>query len=82
LPFGEGERGCPGQRFAQVELVAAITALFLDGWRIEPVKETKGESMDAVRKRAKDIADDSIALLLIEMRNPEKVGLRWAKTSC
>ena len=28
MPFAEGPRGCPGRRFAQVELTAALTSIF------------------------------------------------------
>lgn len=38
LPWAEGERQCPGKKFAQVELVGAVSALLAGGWRIEPVE--------------------------------------------
>ena len=53
LPWADGDRVCPGKKFAQVELVGALSALFAGGWRVEPVREWEGESMDAARGRVK-----------------------------
>lgn len=79
LPWADGERVCPGKKFAQVELVGAVSALFAGGWRVEPVREEEGESMEAARGRVKGIIKDSGMVLLIEMLHPERVGLRWVR---
>lgn len=38
MPFAWGQRVCPGKKFAQVELVAALAVFFRD-WRVEPALE-------------------------------------------
>lgn len=77
LPWADGDRVCPGKKFAQVELVGAVSALFAGGWRVEQVREGEGESMEAARGRVKDAIKDSGMVLLVEMLHPERVGLRW-----
>lgn len=57
MPWSEGDRACPGKRFAQVELTGAVSALFAD-YKVEPVPE-KGESMETARKRTMDVIKDS-----------------------
>lgn len=79
VPWADGDRVCPGKKFAQVELVGALSALFAGGWRVEPVRETEGESMEAARGRVKAAIKDSGMVLLVEMLHPEKVGLRWVR---
>ena len=79
LPWAEGDRACPGKKFAHVELVGALTALFGSGWRIEPVKEGETESIQDARKRVQSMINDSGMTLLIEMLHPETVGLKWVK---
>lgn len=79
VPWADGDRVCPGKKFAQVELVGALNALFAGGWRVEPVRETEGESMEAARGRVKGAIRDSGMVLLVEMLHPEKVGLRWVR---
>jgi len=77
MPWSEGDRACPGKKFAQVELTGAVSALFAD-YKVEPVPE-KGESMETARKRTTDVIKDSGIVLLVEMLHPERVGLRWVK---
>ncbi|KAL9115542.1 MAG: hypothetical protein Q9187_007303 [Circinaria calcarea] len=79
LPWADGERVCPGKKFAQVELVGAVSALFADGWSVEPVREGEGKSMEAARGRIKSMIQDSGMVLLVEMLHPERVGLRWVR---
>jgi hypothetical protein len=78
MPWSDGDRVCPGKRYSHVELVGALTALFADGWRVEPVCN-EGESMDAAKERTKDVIKDSGVPFLVEMLHPERVGLRWVK---
>lgn len=78
LPWADGDRVCPGKKFAQVELVGALSALFAGGWRVEPVCE-EGESGEAARERVEDVIKDSGMVLLVEMLHPERVGLRWVR---
>ncbi|KAF4618988.1 hypothetical protein G7Y89_g14859 [Cudoniella acicularis] len=57
MPWSDGDRACPGKKFAQVELTGAVSALFKD-YRVEPVPEN-GESMESARKRTVDVIEDS-----------------------
>ena len=77
LPWSDGARGCPGKKFAQVEFVAAMAALFRD-YKVEPVPE-RGESMEMARKRVNDVVNDSGMVLLLQILHPEKAGVRWVK---
>ena len=78
MPWSDGDRVCPGRKFSHVELVGALTALFADGWRVEPVRQVR-ESMEAAQERTKDVIRDSGLVLLVEMLHPERVGLRWVR---
>jgi cytochrome P450 len=77
FPWASGKNVCPGKRFSQVELVAALAAMFRDH-RIDPVPEA-GESMDEARTRVGVLSEDIEMRLLNEMREPEKLGLRWRR---
>ncbi|KAF2684900.1 cytochrome P450 monooxygenase-like protein [Lentithecium fluviatile CBS 122367] len=77
IPWAFGRNVCPGKRFSQVELVAVLAALFRD-YRVEPVPEA-GESLDEARARVGMLAEDAEMRLLNEMREPEKVGVRWRR---
>lgn len=79
FPWSFGRNVCPGKRFSQAELVAALAAMFRDH-RVDPVPET-GEDLQAARKRVGILAMDSEQRLLNEMREPEKAGLKWYKVS-
>jgi len=75
IPWSHGERVCPGKRFSQVELAAALAVLFRDH-RVEPVPEA-GETMKDARERVQRISMDIQMTLLNEMYRPETLGLRW-----
>ncbi|KAF7913132.1 uncharacterized protein EAE98_011682 [Botrytis deweyae] len=79
MPFAWGQRVCPGKKFAQVELVAVLAALFKD-WRVEVVPKD-GETDEQARKRAwkSSLVVDHERHMLHEMLDPESVGLRWVK---
>ncbi|TGO55905.1 hypothetical protein BOTNAR_0235g00170 [Botryotinia narcissicola] len=77
MPWSEGPRGCPGKKIGQVEFVAAMAGLF-HKHRVEVVKEI-GENQREAEKRVKTLVDDSAMVLLLQMMNPEKAGLRWVK---
>lgn len=79
FPWAYGKTVCPGKRFSQVELVAALVALFRD-YKLEPVLE-KGENIEDARRRVGMLAEDIEMRLLNELRQPEKVGVIWAKRS-
>lgn len=81
-PWGEGPRVCPGKKFAQVEFVAVMAALFR-GWRVRPQLITKGngetESEDEAKARVMGVVEDSRVTITLQMRRPERVGLIWGR---
>ncbi|KAF2248737.1 cytochrome P450 monooxygenase-like protein [Trematosphaeria pertusa] len=77
LPWGEGLRACPGKKFAQVEHVAVMAAIFRDHC-VMPVKEA-GEDDAAARLRVLNVVNDSGMVLLLQMFHPEKAALQWKK---
>ena len=77
FPWAEGARNCPGKKFAQVEFVAVVAALFRDH-RAEPVRRS-GENAEAANTRVLDVVKDSNVELLLQMRNPQNVQVVWNK---
>lgn len=76
-PWSGGARVCPGKKFGQVEFVAIMATLF-QNYRVEPVP-VGAESMESARSRAAAAVRDSGMILLLQMRHPEAVGLRWVR---
>jgi cytochrome P450 len=81
LPWAYGQRICPGKRFSQVELVAALAMMFRDH-RVDPLPHS-GESMEDARNRvfATALEVDHEGKMLFEMKYPEKACLMWSKRS-
>ena len=77
IAWSEGARSCPGRKFAQVEFVATMAALFRS-YRAEPISKL-GETPAAARKRVLDVVKDSNVELLLQMRNPDSVSVRWSR---
>ncbi|KAF7920214.1 uncharacterized protein EAE97_011555 [Botrytis byssoidea] len=77
VPWSEGARACPGKKFGQVEFVATMVSLFKKH-RIEVVPG-KGESIEEARKRAEKSVWDSEIVLLLQMKKPELVGVKWVE---
>ncbi|KAI9689168.1 MAG: hypothetical protein M1822_000906 [Bathelium mastoideum] len=75
FPWAEGARNCPGRKFAQVEFVATLVALLRDHIA-EPVPKS-GESLDEARQRTLKVVQNSSMELLLQMRNPSSVHVRW-----
>lgn len=75
IPWGDGNRACPGKKFSQVEHVALMVALFRDHC-VAP-KRRDGESAEAARDRAFATVQDTGMLLLLQMLHPEKTPLVW-----
>ncbi|KAL2047118.1 hypothetical protein N7G274_001137 [Stereocaulon virgatum] len=69
IPWLESARSCPGKKFAQVEFVATMAALFRNLWA-EPVSKA-GEAPATARKRVLEVVKDSNVELLLQMRNPD-----------
>ncbi|PSN70574.1 cytochrome P450 [Corynespora cassiicola Philippines] len=80
IPWGEGNRSCPGKKFSQVEHVAAMVAMF-HRHTVMPMQHD-GESPEAARARAMDTLDDTGMMLLLQMLHPEKTPLLWQKRVC
>ena len=77
IAWSEGARSCPGKKFAQVEFVATMAAVFRK-FRAEPVLKT-GETPAAARKRVLDVVKDSNVELLLQMRDPDSVRVKWSR---
>ncbi|KAF2229465.1 cytochrome P450 [Viridothelium virens] len=77
FPWAEGTQNCPGRKFAQVEFVAVMVALLRDHLS-EPVPRD-GESLDDARGRTLAVVNDSNVELLLQMRNPRDIVVRWRK---
>ncbi|TGO54310.1 hypothetical protein BCON_0109g00210 [Botryotinia convoluta] len=74
-PWSDSIRACPGKKFSQVEFVAAMVALFKRN-RVEIVRE-EGETEEKATERVMSVVKDNVIVLLLQMRSPEKVGVRW-----
>lgn len=77
FPWAYSRLVCPGKRFSQAELVGALAALFRD-YRVESVPKP-GESVQEACKRMKKLSEDIEQRLLSEIREPQKISLRWFK---
>lgn len=77
IAWSEGVRNCPGKKFAQVEFVATMAALFRNH-RADPIAQG-GEMPDAARKRVLEVVKDSNVELLLQMRNPDSVSVKWSR---
>lgn len=75
IAWSEGARSCPGRKFAQVEFVATMAALFRNFYA-DPVS-TAGETPASARKRVLDVVKNSNVELLLQMRDPDSVSVRW-----
>lgn len=75
--WSEGAHSCPGKRFAQVEFVATMAALFRNH-RVQPVTR-KGETLDEARNRVLNVVKDSSVELLLQMRIPHSVAVTWSR---
>ena len=75
FPWSEGVRNCPGKRFAQVEFVAVMVALFQRHVAAPVLRGS--ESLDMARERVLGIVKDSNVELLLQMRDPGSVRVRW-----
>ena len=75
--WSEGARSCPGKKFAQVEFVATMAALFRTH-RVQPVPR-KGETLERARRRVLDVVEDTRMQLLLQMRDPNSVSVAWSR---
>lgn len=77
VAWSDGVRPCPGKKFSQVEFVAAMASLFRRH-RVEVVPNP-GETAQEARDRVKGCVNDNRIVLLLQMRDPKSVGLRWVE---
>lgn len=75
MPWANGQRVCPGKKFAQVEFVAVIAKLFMKH-RVSPKLET-GETMAMASERVQKCVRDSGIEVVLKMKHPERVQLVW-----
>lgn len=77
FPWSDGQRNCPGKKFSQVEFVAVIANLFREHTVLpEPMV---GESEEQARRRVLETVDDSAVRMLLQMKDPARVAVRWVK---
>lgn len=67
VPWSMGPRVCPGQKMAQVEIVAIFLTL-LRNHKFEP-SLLPGESLDDANERLEKRMRDSISILTVQMRD-------------
>ena len=79
LPWATGQRVCPGKKFSQVELVAALAFIFRD-YTVQP-QPRSGESMEQARERVfkTGLVIEHEGTILHEMRHPETIELNFSK---
>ena len=77
IAWSEGAQSCPGKKFAQVEFVATMAALFRN-YRAEPIA-LRGETLDAARERVLGVVKNSNVELLLQMQNPDSVSVKWSR---
>ena len=75
--WSEGARSCPGKKFAQVEFVATMAALFRNH-KVQPVPRGS-ETLDQARGRVLDVVKDTRMQLLLNMRDPNSVAVSWSR---
>ncbi|MCJ1312047.1 hypothetical protein MMC25_005721 [Agyrium rufum] len=79
FPWSDGPQNCPGARFSQVEMVAVFARL-LRNHRLSIVPEA-GEDMEAVRARGMAVLKDCDLLLILRMRDADRVKLAVKRIS-
>lgn len=76
VPWADGPRNCPGQKFAQVEFVAVMATLFA-GFRVKPVLQP-GQKENDGRSLLQGMVDGSrISAVTLQMQEPKMVALEW-----
>ena len=79
IPWVHGQRLCPGKKFSQVELVAALVMLFRDH-RVQP-ELLPGEGLETARKRMARMGldVDHEGTMLVEISDPKGARLTWVR---
>jgi cytochrome P450 len=79
IPWAYGQRICPGKKFSQVELVAALVTLFRN--HVVNPQQLPGESLTHARERLFRTGMDvnHQGTILFEMAEPTKAALVWSR---
>ncbi|KAK1948905.1 cytochrome P450 [Colletotrichum sublineola] len=77
VPWSEGKRACPGKRFSQVGLVAAL-ATILAFHKVEVIPN-HGESVEAARKRTLAAVNNTYAVMSVHMYQPYTVRIKMIR---
>ena len=77
IPWSDGARVCPGKKFAQVEFVAVMAALFREH-RVHVVP-SDGEILEEARGRTLKVVENSEVEIVLKMKNPGRDSVRLAK---
>ena len=75
IAWSEGVRNCPGKKFAQVEFVAVMAALF-HRHIVKPVPRPQ-ESFAKAQEKVLEVVKDSKVQLLLEMQKSKDVTVTW-----
>ena len=78
IPWADGPRNCPGQKFAQVEFVAVMATLFAK-YRSKPALLTGQSPEDAKRVLQSMVEGSMISAITLQMQEPRKVALKWER---
>ena len=79
LPWSSGPRTCPGMKMAQVEFVATMATL-LRSSKCHPLSDVQ-ESGEELRKKLEYVMVDSIPKMILQIRDPKEVKLKWVRDS-
>ncbi|TLD09610.1 hypothetical protein PspLS_11724 [Pyricularia sp. CBS 133598] len=77
VPWSEGKRACPGKRFSQVGLVAAL-ATMLACHRVEVIPDD-GESAEAAKERTLAAVNNTYAVMSVHMYRPYSVRIKMVQ---
>ncbi|EFQ36732.1 cytochrome P450 [Colletotrichum graminicola] len=80
VPWSEGKRACPGKRFSQVGLVAAL-ATILAFHKVEVIPND-GESAEAARGRTLAAVNNTYAVMSVHMYQPYSVRVKMVQRKC
>lgn len=78
LPWSGGPRICPGMKMSQVEFVATMAMLFRHT-RCEALPIDGKETQEEIQARLWKMMDESISKLSLQVKDPQKVQLRWVE---
>ena len=78
IPWADGPRNCPGQKFAQVEFVAVMASLF-SRYRSEPASLMEQSPEEAKMVLQSMVEGSMISAITLQMQEPGKVAMKWER---